>query len=376
MSRWSLPFDVAVLGGLALFAVLLVPVLVVQYRRFGRLSARRVLAVSAVCVYAVALVAYTTLPLPPTTENCGPRGGTRVQLVPFTFVHDIARQTAGLGVVATLTSAVTLQVVFNVALFVPFGLLVRRFAGRRLGTTVLLGLLTSLVVEVSQGTALWGLYACSYRVADVDDLIANTTGALVGALLAPRFLAWLPMPAQLVPRRLEPRRVTVVRRWTGMVVDAAVFAVSSAVVAFVGRVLAELLELPDASLLGGLAPAVPTLLAGVATFVVPVLTRRGASLGQRLVWLRPRWGSPPSLVRRLLLAAVGTGWALSFALGAVVDGESPWQLVALVLSVPAVLAVLSVPFTRGSRGLSLVLARADLVDSRSPAVPTLTRTSG
>lgn len=366
MDRWSLPFDVAVVGGLALFAVLLVPVLVVQYRRFGRLSPRRVLAVSAVCVYAVALVAYTTLPLPPTTQNCGPTGGTRINLVPFAFVRDIARATAGLGLVGTLTSAVTLQVVFNVALFVPFGLLVRRFGGRRLRTTTLLGLLTSLAIEVSQGTALWGLYACSYRIADVDDLIANTTGALLGALLAPRFLAWLPTPAQLVPRRLQPRPVTTLRRWTGMVVDAVVLAVGAAVVGFLGLVVAPLLQVSATSGPGVYAPALPALLAGLGTFVLPVLTRSGASVGQRLVWLRPSWPAPPALGRRLLLAVAGTAWSLSFALGAVVDPEGPFQLLALLLSAAGVVAPLSVPFTRGARGLSLVLAGADLVDSRTP----------
>ncbi|SEQ47592.1 VanZ family protein [Microlunatus flavus] len=166
MSQFDLPLRVALVGGLALFAVLLVPVLVVQYRRYGRLSPRRVLAVSAVCVYAVALVAYTFLPLPGGQANCGPSGGARIQLVPFQFLRDIARETAGLGVVGTLTSTVTLQVVFNVALFVPFGLLVRRFGGRSLVMTTALGLLASLAIESTKGTALWGLYDCAYRVAD------------------------------------------------------------------------------------------------------------------------------------------------------------------------------------------------------------------
>ena len=78
MNQFDLPLRVAVVGGLGLFAVLLVPVLVVQQRRFGRLSVRRILAVSAVCVYAVALVAYTFLPLPGSVHDCGPRGGARL----------------------------------------------------------------------------------------------------------------------------------------------------------------------------------------------------------------------------------------------------------------------------------------------------------
>ena len=108
----------------------------------------------------------------------------------------------------------------------------------------------------------------------------------------------------------------------------------------------------------------------LGTFVLPVLTRSGATVGQRLVWLRPSWPRRPARARRLLLGAAGTAWSLSFALGAVVDPEGPLQLVALVLSAAGVVAPLSVPFTRGARGLSLVLAGADLVDSRATVEPT------
>lgn len=364
VSQFGLPFVVAVGGGLALFVVLLVPVLVLQYRRYGRLSPRRVLAVSAVCVYAVAVVAYTFLPLPDSTANCGPRGGARYQLVPFQFVRDIARETRGLGVVGTLTSNVTLQVVFNVALFVPFGLLVRRFGGRSLAVTTGLGLLLTLAIETTQGTALWGLFDCAWRVADVDDLLANTLGAFVGALLAPRFLAWLPRPEQLRPRRLEPRRVTPVRRWLGMVVDLTIYTVGSAVLAFAVRAAVQLAGLPASDARHGWLAALPPLVAGVTTFLVPALTGTGASYGQRLVWLRPAWATPPTLVRRLLIASVGLAWTLSFVLGAVVDPEGPWQAVALALSLPGLLSPFAVLVTRRSRGLSLLLAGAEMTDSR------------
>lgn len=364
VSRWSFPFVVGVVGGLALFAALLVPVLLVQYRRFGRLSASRVLAVSAICVYAVGLVAYTFLPLPGSLRNCGPGGAVGPQLVPFRFVRDIARETSGLGWLETLTSPVTLQVVFNVALFVPLGLLVRRFGGRSVPVTTAVGLLVSLAVEVTQGTALWGLYACAYRVADVDDLLANTLGALVGALLARRVLGWVPDAADLERQRLRPTRVRPVQRWVGMVVDLASFTVVTAVVASAGRV-ARLLGLSVPGPLGTLAPGLPAVLAGAVVFVVPALVGTGASLGQRLVWLRPSWPDPPSLLRRLLGTLVGVTWALSAALAAFGDREGPFQALSLLLTLPGLLSPFVVLVT-GSRGISMLLSGARPVDSRAP----------
>lgn len=62
--RWTWPAYVGLLGGALLFAAFLVPALAWQYRRYGRLSGRRLLGAAAVAVYGVALVAYTLLPLP------------------------------------------------------------------------------------------------------------------------------------------------------------------------------------------------------------------------------------------------------------------------------------------------------------------------
>ncbi|WP_407319692.1 VanZ family protein [Isoptericola halotolerans] len=86
-------------------------------------------------------------------------------------------------------------------------------------------LAASLLIELTQYTGIYGLIGCSYRVADVDDVLTNTLGGLLGALMAPLVLRWMPQPRELAGSRLDPRPVTVWRRWLGMVVD--LFAVSA-----------------------------------------------------------------------------------------------------------------------------------------------------
>ena len=81
-----------------------------------------------------------------------------------------------------------LQVAFNVVLFVPFGVILRRYFNRSVLVTILLGAVTSLLIELTQLTGLWFFYPCAFRTADVDDLITNTLGTILGAVLAPVLL--------------------------------------------------------------------------------------------------------------------------------------------------------------------------------------------
>ncbi|MFC6146910.1 VanZ family protein [Corynebacterium nasicanis] len=67
----------------------------------------------------------------------------------------------------------------NLAFFVPFGVLVFMLVGS-VRRTVLVGFLTSLGIEIAQY-----LFALGYS--DVDDLLMNTLGALLGALVAKAF---------------------------------------------------------------------------------------------------------------------------------------------------------------------------------------------
>lgn len=369
MGEWERQAIIGVLGGGGAFAAVFFPIVVVQSRRYGRVSLARLVGAAAISVYAVALLAYTFIPLPDSRTACL-SGGIPPQLTPFAFVGDVATDVRDHGTGALLTGRATLQVVLNVLLFVPLGVIARRYWSFGILTSTALGLLASLVIEATQLTGIWGLYACAYRVADVDDLLANTAGALLGALVAPVVLWWMPRTHDLRSRRLEARPVTVWRRWLGMLLDLTAFATVSTLVS--GAIIGVRV------LLGGIAAPTPlenvvvACVAGIAVVLVPALVGSGGSIGQRLVWLEPATpsGVRPALPRRLSRAATtGGAYTASVALGAVVvDDPFPALVVgagALVSWLLVVAAVLSVPLTRGRRGLSGVLSGTEMVDSRT-----------
>jgi VanZ family protein len=103
-----------------------------------------------------------------------PRGNAwsagHVQLVPF---HTLRNYFDGYDSAQTML----LYVVGNVVMFLPFGLFVQLALRRWVVLTIALGLLASVTVEVLQ-LPIWS------RSSDVDDVILNTLGAVVGATLA------------------------------------------------------------------------------------------------------------------------------------------------------------------------------------------------
>src|SRR5699024_3873803 len=139
------------------------------------------------------------LPLPSDPARLCAVGGAGVQTRPLQFLRDIAAHGGWY-----LHNPAVLQVGLNVALFVPLGMVVRYVALRRrgavtgiLGATVA-GACVSGLIELTQLTGDWFLYPCAYRVFDVDDLLANTVGALLGALAAPA-LVLIPGQRQRTP---------------------------------------------------------------------------------------------------------------------------------------------------------------------------------
>lgn len=365
---WTWPAWVGVLLGTLLFVGVLVPVLVLQSRRYGGLSLPRLLGAAALAVYLVTLAAYTLLPLPSGDLDawCAEHAVGH-DLVPLHSLADIRRETAGLGARATLTSTVTLQVVLNVVLFVPWGVLARRFLGLSLVTSVLSGLVASTLIELSQYTGLFGLIGCSYRVGDVDDVLTNTAGALLGAALAPAVLRWMPAAAELHEGRGRARPVTVWRRWSAMVVDLGAYAFVgfAAVVSYRLALLATGHEIP---LRNGWPEWVATVVVPTLLVVVgPVVAGSGASLGQRALWLVPDWPGRPRVADRLR-RCLGTAGALAVVHAVATAPHLPASASSAVSAATTLLlvaAVAGVPLTRDRRGLSGLVAGVPYRDVRA-----------
>ncbi|OZM72768.1 VanZ family protein [Amycolatopsis antarctica] len=172
---------------IAVWGVALVPHMLVQRSRHGRIVPAALLRTGAVVLYGCLSLAVLFLPLPgPGTQ----RLEQTVQLVPFQWITDIGTELGKHGQTAAqaLTTQTFQQFALNLALFVPLGLFVRLLWKRGAVTATALGLGISLLVEATQLTANFGTAPFVYRIFDVDDLFSNTAGALTGWIAATLFV--------------------------------------------------------------------------------------------------------------------------------------------------------------------------------------------
>ncbi len=371
---WTWPAYVAVLLGGLLFLACLIPLLAYQVRRYGQLNFARGIGAAALAIYLVAVVAYTLLPFP-TGQWCQINISPGAELVPFHSFDDIARETSGYSWSARLRSIAFLQVAFNVLLFVPWGVFARRFFRMSWFTAVLSGFAASVMIEVTQYTGVFGMVGCAYRVADVDDVIANTTGVALGVLIAPLVLFWMPSVGRLQSTRLEPRPISWFRRIAAMAADLFFFQLCAVVATITLRLGLYFLDVTADEGPSWWDPFLPLSIAFLLVVIWPAILPGGASWGQRMMWLTPWWDNGYRRGRALLRVMTGTGlygflllaaalpepaagWWNDFATGA-----ARWLIL---------VAFLWATFDRSRAGMSFRIAGAQLVDARAPRLRRIT----
>jgi glycopeptide antibiotics resistance protein/uncharacterized RDD family membrane protein YckC len=307
-----LPGVVAIGAGAMLVVAAFVPYVARSYRRRGEFGSGHALLAAATLVYAMGVVAYTLLPLPDVDAGfCASRiTAAGPQLHPLQFLTDIRAQQVDPGVRGLLGNPAVQQVGFNVALFVPLGALLRHLGRRSVVATALAGFAVSLFVELTQLTGNWFLYPCPYRLFDVDDLIANTAGALVGVLVAP-VLRRVPGQRGHAAGPDAPRPVTTGRRLLGVLCDLLGLWFAAGLVSTLVGALSLALSgdfAPGTAEAGGLATG-STWLGWLALFVLLPMLGHGGTLGQRAVLLQPVLldGQHPSRLRLLARSLAGTG---------------------------------------------------------------------
>lgn len=168
--------------------VITVPFVVVQYRKTKVINVIRcanfyLLIFFTLCAYFV-----TMLPFP-TFEEIKKIRGPYIQLIPFYCIYDFFKN-SGLvisdwkTVIPAFSGGIMIGIVFNILMLVPSGFFLRRLYNLKMREILLIGFMISLIFEFTQLSGLFGIYPHPYRVFDVDDLIQNTFGMVVGAQLS------------------------------------------------------------------------------------------------------------------------------------------------------------------------------------------------
>lgn len=150
--------------------------------------------------------------IPPLSEQ--------IQLIPFNcfFETNLLR--------SPVASAV---IILNLVLTVPLGVFMRFLFGFKFGKTVLSGFAFSLLCEITQITGLFFIYPAPYRVFDVDDLIINTLGAVVGYCIAPLISRIIPRLNDGSNQLTQGSEASFFQRGAATLVDIVIIAAISAI---------------------------------------------------------------------------------------------------------------------------------------------------
>lgn len=196
MSKFVMPITTAVLLFPLIAALITAPFLIYKYRKVGSVPWLHAAAVYSFVFYLMCAYFLVLLPLPADRTAVVAYAQTP-QLIPFQFVRSfLAETTARLDDPSTWLTAIfdpyLYEAFFNVLLLVPLGAYLRYYFHRPWWQTLIIGFCVTLSFETTQLTGIWGIYEHPYRLFDVDDLMTNTLGCMVGFWLAGPVMRVLP----------------------------------------------------------------------------------------------------------------------------------------------------------------------------------------
>jgi len=132
----------------------------------------------------IALLLVVTIAIAATTLWMSGKSYSKVDPIPFEDVRHLTHRIAHRPVSMRIISLIIVPIIANTLLFIPFGFFlfitlytIDRPTVQTYVLTLLLGLTFSCAIEAWQ-------YFLPARVADINDIIWNSTGTLAGAILA------------------------------------------------------------------------------------------------------------------------------------------------------------------------------------------------
>ncbi len=224
MDVYKIPIEYAFIVFPFIAFILTIPFLIHQYRKFGSIPMLKSFCFYSMILYLLCAYFLVMLPLP-SIEKVASMTGPTIQLVPFQFIKDI---------MATVSFEITnindfinifkhstmYTILFNIVLTLPFGIYLRYIFKKKWYHSIIYTFLLSLFFELTQLSGLYGIYPRPYRLFDVDDLMINTLGGLIGHILTPLVTFFIPSIDKLDEKGYKKgTKVTLIRRGVSLAID-------------------------------------------------------------------------------------------------------------------------------------------------------------
>ena len=303
MSVYLIPLQSALLLFPFLAAIITLPYIIIQYRKYGSILPIRVLIVYSFIFYLLCAYFLVVLPLPPIEEVAGYTKPI-MQLIPFASLKEFTMNSSLIWndpatYLTALNEPSLYLIIFNILLTVPFGVYLRYYFQCSWKKTLLFTFLLTLSFECLQLSALFGYYPRPYRLFDVDDLITNTLGGMLGYAITPVFAHFLVSRSRMDEKAYDRgRSVSPLRRALAFFFDNLIILLTTAIIT------ALILFLHDELLL--ISPANRICLIYLAVvflylFILPILMH-GRTLGKAAVKIKlvTLDGHPPHWYQYLL----------------------------------------------------------------------------
>ena len=201
-----------------------IPFMLHNYHKYGSIHFLRVFIIYTFILYLITIYFLVILPLP-TFEEALKNTGPYINYIPFKFITDFIYETPFVWnnpstYIKAIIDPSFYVVLFNIVMFVPFGMYLRYYFKCSFKKTVLYSLLLSLFFELTQLTGLYFIYPNPYRLCDIDDLIQNTLGGVLGYFIMGALDNYLPTREKIDEEaRVMGQQVSGLRRITVYFLD-------------------------------------------------------------------------------------------------------------------------------------------------------------
>ena len=210
------------------------PYAIWMYRKYGSINFTKALIVYSFILYLECCFFLVNLPLPE-IGSVHTRYIDMINLQPFKFVLDFIKDNPlKISEQATYLRAIkhgTFYVpVFNILMLVPFGIYLRYYFKCSLKKTIALTALLSLIFELIQLSGLFFIYNGPYRLCDIDDIIQNTLGGIIGYYIGGIVSLILPKREKLDEEALKKgKEVPGLRRMLAFLIDIFIINIINAI---------------------------------------------------------------------------------------------------------------------------------------------------